>query len=434
MINIPYLVIIVVCVIFSAYFSATETAFLSLNKTKLKTMVEKGNKKAERTLNVAENYDKLISTILIGNNIVNILASSLATLFVVDLLTKLDYHNPNEIGATISTVATTIIVLIFGEITPKSIAKDVPEKFAMFSTPFISAFMVVLTPINFVFSMWKKLVAKIFKLEADNKMTSEELLMIVEEGQQEGAIEEAEGDLLKNAIEFNEKTAEDILTHRVDLEGVSTEATKEEIAEVFTESGYSRILVYEESIDNIVGTIHRKDFYVGSGISRKPVKELTAPPFFIHKSEKINDLLKLLQNNKSHIAIVIDEYGGTLGIVTMEDILEELVGEIWDEHDEVTETFREVQEDTFIVDCSVNFSEFCDFFDLPEVETDSVSLGGWIMEQVGKIPEKGDSFEFENIDVTVTETDSHRVSYAKVVRKPKEEENEKAKEKDKDEQ
>ena len=141
-----------------------------------------------------------------------------------------------------------------------------------------------------------------------------------------------------------------------------------------------------------------------------------------------------MQNNKSHIAIVIDEYGGTLGIVTMEDILEELVGEIWDEHDEVTETFREVQEDTFIVDCSVNFSEFCDFFDLPEIETDSVSLGGWIMEQVGKIPEKGDSFEFENIDVTVTETDSHRVAYAKVVRKPKEEENEKSKEKDKDEQ
>lgn len=432
-INVPYLIIIVVCVIFSAYFSATETAFMSLNKTKLKTMVEKGNKKAERTLKVADNYDKLISTILVGNNIVNILASSIATLFFVQMLANLDYGNANQMGATLSTIATTVIVLIFGEITPKSIARDLPEKFAMFSTPLISLLMVVLTPVNFIFSMWKKLISKIFKLESDNKMTSEELLMIVEEGQQDGAIEEDEGDLLKNAIEFNEKTAEDILTHRVDLEGVPSDASKEDIAEVFTESGYSRILVYEESIDNIIGTIHRKDFYVGSGISRKPVKELIAPPFFIHKSEKINDLLKLLQNNKSHLAIVIDEYGGTLGIVTMEDILEELVGEIWDEHDEVTETFKELTEDTFIVDCSVNFSEFCDFFGLPaEIETDSVSLGGWIMEQVGKIPETGDSFTFENIDVEVTETDSHRVAYAKVVRRPEEDEDEESKDKEKD--
>lgn len=432
--NINYLVIIVISVFFSAYFSATETAFLSLNKTKLKTMIEKGNKKAEKTLSVAENYDKLISTILIGNNIVNILASSIATLFFVDLLTDMGESNANQMGATISTVVVTVVVLIFGEITPKSIAKDVPEKFAMFSTPFISLLMVLLTPLNFVFSMWKKLVTKVLRLENDNKMTSEELLMIVEEGQQEGAIEEAEGDLLKNAIEFNEKTAEDILTHRVDLEGVPSDASKDDIAEVFTESGYSRILVYEESIDNIIGTIHRKDFYVGSGISRKPVKELIAPPYFIHKSEKINDLLKLLQSNKSHLAIVIDEYGGTLGIVTMEDILEELVGEIWDEHDEVTETFRELSEDTFIVDCSVNFSEFCDFFDLPaEIETDSVSLGGWIMEQVGKIPEQGDSFTFENIEVEVTETDSHRVAFAKVTRLPEEtEEEEKAKDKDKE--
>ena len=432
--NINYLVIIVISVFFSAYFSATETAFLSLNKTKLKTMIEKGNKKAEKTLSVAENYDKLISTILIGNNIVNILASSIATLFFVDLLTNMGESNANQMGATISTVVVTVVVLIFGEITPKSIAKDVPEKFAMFSTPFISLLMVLLTPLNFVFSMWKKLVTKVLRLENDNKMTSEELLMIVEEGQQEGAIEEAEGDLLKNAIEFNEKTAEDILTHRVDLEGVPSDASKDDIAEVFTESGYSRILVYEESIDNIIGTIHRTDFYVGSGISRKPVKELIAPPYFIHKSEKINDLLKLLQSNKSHLAIVIDEYGGTLGIVTMEDILEELVGEIWDEHDEVTETFRELSEDTFIVDCSVNFSEFCDFFDLPaEIETDSVSLGGWIMEQVGKIPEQGDSFTFENIEVEVTETDSHRVAFAKVTKLPEEtEEEEKAKDKDKE--
>lgn len=414
--NIPYLVIMVTCIILSAYFSATETAFLSLNKTRLKTIAEKGNKKAIKALQLSDNYDRLISTILIGNNIVNILVSSIGTLFFVDILTNAQYHNAQRIGATISTIVITIVVLIFGEITPKSVAKDMPEKFAMFSSPFISALIVLLTPVNFLFSAWKKLVSKVLRLEGESKMSSEELLMLVDEVQQEGTIEESEGDLLRNAIEFTDKQAEDILTHRVDLEGVPFDASKEDIANVFTESGYSRILVYEDTIDNIVGTIHRKDFYVGSGITKKSMKELVAPPLFIHKSEKISDLLKLLQTHKSHLAIVIDEYGGTLGIVTMEDILEELVGEIWDEHDEITEDFKELEENTYLVDCAVNFNGFCDFFDLPETETDSISVGGWVMEQLGGIPEKGDKFEYENLAITVTETDSHRVSYIRVVK------------------
>ncbi len=417
--NYTYLIIMVICILLSAYFSATETSFLSLNKTRLKTMAEKGDRRAERALKLSDNYDKLISTILIGNNIVNILLSSIGTLFFVDLLTSHNHPSPNEMGATVSTIVITVVVLIFGEITPKSIAKDMPERFAMFSSPFIGALIFVLTPINLLFSGWKKLVAKVLKLEGESKMSSEELLMLVDEVQQEGSIEESEGDLLKNAIEFSDKQAEDILTHRVDLEGVPSDATKDDIAELFTETGYSRILVYEETIDNIIGTIHRKDFYVGSGITRKEVKDIVAPPLFIHKSEKISDLLKLLQSHKSHLAIVIDEYGGTLGIVTMEDILEELVGEIWDEHDEVTETFKQTAEDVFTVDCAVNFAEFCDFFDLPEVETDSVSLGGWVVEMLGKIPEGGEQFDFENISVTVTEIDSHRVTYVSVVRKPK---------------
>lgn len=417
--NVTYLVIMVICIIFSAYFSATETSFLSLNKTRLKTMAEKGDKKAEKTLKLSDNYDKLISTILIGNNIVNILVSSIGTLFFVDILTKAQHASPSEMGATVSTVVVTIVVLVFGEITPKSIAKDTPEKFAIFSTPFISFLIAVLTPVNFIFTMWKKLVAKMFKLEGEAKMSSEELLMLVDEVQQEGSIEESEGDLLKNAIEFTEKQAEDILTHRVDLEGVPSTATKEDIAQVFTESGYSRILVYEETIDNIIGIIHRKDFYVGNGITRKNVSDIVTPPMFIHKSERISDILKTLQGNKSHIAIVVDEYGGTLGIVTMEDILEELVGDIWDEHDEVTETFKELSEDIFTVDCTVNFDEFCDFFDLPDIETDSVSLGGWVIEMVGTIPEGGESFDYENITVTVTDIDSHRVTYVKVERHPK---------------
>lgn len=397
----------VICVILSAYFSATETAFSSLNRTRLKAMAEKGDKRAALTYDLAENYDKLISTILIGNNIVNISLATLATIFFVNLIN-------GEIGATVSTAVTTIVVLIFGEITPKSIAKDMPEKFAMFSAPIINVLIWLLTPLNFIFSLWKKLVSLIFKAEKEENLAQEELLLMVEEAQQEGDLDEDEGDLLRNAIEFNDLKAEDILTHRVDLEGVPSDATKEEIAKLFTETRFSRLLVYEESIDNIVGVIHQKDFYVGSGVIEGELSTIISPPLFIHKSENANDLLKLLQKEKSHIAIVIDEYGGTLGIVTMEDILEELVGDIWDEHDEVVEDFQQLEENIYIVDCAVNFDDFCDRFDI-ETETDSVSLGGWVMEQLGKIPDAGDSFDFENLNIVVTETDSHRVEKVKVI-------------------
>ncbi len=403
-----YIIIMVICVLMSAYFSATETAFSSLNKTRLKTLVEKGNKKAELTLALSEKYDKLISTILIGNNIVNILVASVGTVLFVKIL------NDNELGATVSTIVVTVVILIFGEITPKSIAKDMPEKFAMFSAPFIRILIGFLTPVNFLFSLWKKLINKILKVEEDAKMSQDELLMLVEEVQQEGSIGESEGDLLRNAIEFTDREAEDILTHRVDLEAVSIDDTKEEIAKVFTQSGYSRLLVYEENIDTIVGVIHQKDFYVGTGITKKEIKEIITPPLFIHKSEKISELLTLFQKEKSHIAIVIDEYGGTLGIVTMEDILEELVGEIWDEHDEIVEDFRKIQDNSYYVDGNVNIDDFCEFFDI-ETETDSVSLGGWVMEQLGSVPHTDDNFVYDNLEITITETDAHRVVTVKVV-------------------
>ena len=402
-----YIVIIAVLVMLSAYFSATETAFSSLNKTRLKTMAESGNKKAEITLGLAENYDKLISTILVGNNIVNIAASSLGTLMFVDLL------KDQDLGATVSTIVITVVVLIFGEITPKSIAKDSPEKFAMFATPAIRILIWILTPINFIFSMWKKLVAKIFKTEDNSKMSQEELLMLVEEVEQEGSLDTDEGELIRNAIEFSEREAEDILTHRVDLEGFAEGTEKAEIAKLFSETQFSRLLVYNESVDDIIGFIHLKDFLTPDGITEKPIKDIMAKPVFIQKSEKVNDILKILQQNKSHIAVVIDEYGGTLGIITMEDILEELVGEIWDEHDEVVLDFENLGSNIYRVDCSANFEDFCEMFEI-EAETESVSVGGWVMEQLGKMPEEGDKFSFENLDITITETDSHRVTKIKV--------------------
>ena len=401
----PYILIMAALVLMSAYFSATETAFSSLNKTRMKTMAEKGNKRATLVLKLSDHYDKLISTILIGNNIVNIALASLGTVFFVSIY--------GDIGATISTAVITIAVLIFGEISPKSIAKDMPEKFAMFSAPLISFLIWVLTPLNFVFSLWKKLLSKLLRVESDSKMSQEELLMLVDEVEQEGSIDEDEGDLLRNAIEFGEQEAGDILTHRVDLEAVPMDATNEEIAKIFTQTRFSRLLVYTESIDNIIGVIHLKDFFTETGITERPLEELITKPVFIQKSEKINDLLKILQQNKSHIAVVLDEYGGTRGIVTMEDILEELVGEIWDEHDEVVENFKQLSENLYDVDCSADFDDFCEFFNIEAEDEEGNALSGWIMEQLDKVPEPGDTFIYEHVSVTVTETDYHRVTKIK---------------------
>lgn len=415
-----YIIIMVICLLSSAYFSATETAFSCANKTRLRALAEKGNKKAELAASLAEKYDRLISTILIGNNIVNILLASVATLLFVEEL-KL----PS--GAAVSTVVVTVAVLIFGEITPKSIANDFPEKFAMFSAPFIRIFIWVFLPLNFIFSLWKKLVGKLFKVEQEDNLTQEEFLMMVEEAEHDGDIDTDEGDLLRNAIEFSDLKAEDILTHRVDLEALPVDSAKKEIAQTFAETRFSRIPIYEDNIDNIIGVIHQKDFYVGSGITTAPIKDIISPVLFVHQSERADDLLKKLQKEKSHMAVVVDEYGGTLGIVTMEDILEQLVGDIWDEHDEVVEEFKELDENTFIIDCNMNLDDFCEEFDI-ETESDSVSVGGWVAEQIGNIPNVNDSFAFENLVVTVTETDSHRASVIKVEKHDLSDENQEEKE------
>ena len=416
------IILMVVLLLFSAYFSATETAFSTMNKTRLRTMAEKGNKRAAHVLTLGEKYDTLLSTILIGNNIVNIALASIATIFFVQELSMAN-------GASVSTAVITVAVLIFGEISPKSIAKDMPERFAMFSAPMIQFLIWIFLPFNFIFSMWKKLLSKIFRSNDDSKMSQEELLMLVDEVQQEGSIDNNEGNLLRNAIEFTELRAEDILTHRVDLAAVPIDAEKGEIAEKFAQTQFSRLLVYEETIDKIVGVIHQKDFYTASGITTMPLDALMAPAVFIHQSEKISQLLKTLQTNKTHIAVVLDEYGGTLGIVTMEDILEELVGEIWDEHDEVVENYKDLGDGRYRVDCSVNLSDFAEFFSV-EIESDAVSLGGLVMELHEELPEVGDTVICQGLEITVAEMDSHRVVSADVVRLPEESEEDEAEETD----
>lgn len=396
----------IACIILSAYFSATETAFSSLNKTRIRAMAENGHKKAALTLKLSENYDRLISTILIGNNIVNIAVASIGTVLFVNMLGQ-------EVGAPVSTAVITIVVLIFGEITPKSVAKDHPESFAMFSAPLLQVLIWALMPLNFIFANWKKLIGKIFRVKESSKMSQEELILLLNEVQEEGAIDESEGKLLRNAVEFGDLEAQDILTHRVDLAGIELDATNEEVAAKFEQSHFSRLLVYDGTIDKIVGILHQKDFYVGCGITDKSVAEMMSAPVFVHQSEKIDILLQKMRSGKSHIAIVIDEYGGVLGIVTMEDILEELVGDIWDEHDEVKEPVLKIGENTYTVDCGIFFDDFCEYFNI-KTDSDSVSLAGWVMDYTGGIPKEGDKFNFENLNFTITKTNDHRILYARV--------------------
>ena len=401
------ILIMAALLVLSAYFSATETAFNSMNRTRVRAMAEKGDKDAELALKLSENYDRLLSTILVGNNIVNIALAAIGTMIFVNIY--------GASGAAISTGVVTVLVLIFGEISPKSLAKDCPEKFALKSAALLRLLTVILCPLNWLFSLWKKLLNRVFRLESDNKMSQEELLMLVDEVQQEGSIDGSEGELLKNAIEFTEREAEDILTHRVDMEAVSKDASKEDIAKVFSETKYSRLPVYDGDIDNIIGVIHQKDFYTGNGIIDRDISHIIAPAVYVLKNEKISSILKLLQRKKAHVAVVLDEYGGTCGIVTMEDILEELVGEIWDEHDEEEVFLRKIAPDTWLVDAGMDFDDFAEFFQL-KTDSEMVSVSGWVMEQFGRVPEAGDSFVFENLTVRVTRVENHRIEEIQVTR------------------
>lgn len=398
------IIFMVFLVVMSGYFSATETAFSTINKTRLRTLADKGDKKAEHVLALADNYDNLLSTILVGNNIVNILLSSVATLFFIGIMKE------RSTAATVSTAVTTVVVLIFGEISPKSLAKESPEKFAVFAAPLITFFMWVLTPINFIFGLWKKLLSLIFKFSEEKGMTSDEFITLIDAVEEGGDIDSEEGDLLRSAVEFNDLEAQDILTPRVDVVGVEDDTPMEEIAGVFTATGYSRLPVYKDSLDNIVGIVHQKDFYNGPRVTDKPLSEIMKAPVYVTPSMKIRDILKELQKEKSHIAVITDEYGGTLGIVTMEDILEELVGDIWDEHDEIIERFTKIADDTYRIKCTADLDEMFELFELEcDDEYDATTVSGWVMEHVGRIPVNGDTFEADGLSVIVTDTDEKRV-------------------------
>ncbi len=399
-----YIIAIVLLVVFSAYFSATETAFTSANRIRLKNLAGDGDKKAKQVLDMSENYDALLSTILVGNNIVNIAMSSIATVFFMKLYPLY--------GATIATIVITVVVLVFGEISPKSIAKEKAESFAMFAAPLLKVFIVTLTPVNWIFTQWKKLLARIFHVDGARPITEDELLTIVEEAETEGGIDEGQSELIQNAIEFNELEAWDVLTPRVDIDAIEIDEDKEEIARLFLETGYSRLPVYEDDLDNIMGVLNQKDFHNYIKGTDADVSEYVKPVIFVAGSMKISQLLKRLQTAKTHIAIIVDEYGGTSGLVTMEDIIEELVGEIYDEHDaEQLQDIVQLQDGTYRVLCGTNVDKMFDYFDVDE-DIDANTVNGWVVLQIDKLPSVGDHFvyeaDFKKFDVTVTKADDRK--------------------------
>ena len=398
---------IVVLVLLSAYFSATETAFTSLNRVRLKTRAESGDVRAARALELAKDYDKLLSTILIGNNIVNNVAATIGTVLFIRLIDDLR-------GPTVSSVVITVVVLIFGEISPKTMAKESPEAFAMFSAPFLRALITVLTPVNFLFGQWKRLLSRLFRRSGDTGITEEELVTMVDQAESEGGLDREESDLIRSAIEFSDLEVEEILTPRVDIVAVEDTDTMDEIARAFAESGYSRLPVYHEDIDNITGVIHEKDFHAARYRGLTDVKTFLGPVLYTTGNTKISELLRILQQEKAHMVIVVDEYGGTEGLVTLEDIVEELVGEIWDEHDEVIEEFRKQEDGSYIISCNANLTDLYDLFSI-KGESGSTTVSGWVMEEIGRVPEEGDHFVCEDLDVTVTKVDHRRVLEIRVV-------------------
>lgn len=382
----------------SAFFSASETAYTSLNRARLKSMANGGNRRAERALALSEDYDRLLSGILVGNNIVNILSASLATVLFVRLI--------GGAGVSLSTAVMTIVVLMFGEIAPKSIAKERPEQLALALCPALYAILKLLTPIIFLTTCWQKLVYRVFKPADERGITEEELITIVEEAESDGEIDAHESELIRSAIEFGDLTAEDILTPRVNVIGVDVEDSDADVARAFEESGRSRIPVYEGSLDTIVGILHEKDFYQHR--DQASVREMMTAPLCVLPTTRLDALLKLLQKTKNHMAVVVDEYGGVSGIVTMEDILEELVGEIWDEHDEVVEDIVQLSDGRWQIDGGASLDDVRERFPIAG-EFDSVTVNGWVLEVLGHLPEPGESFEHDGLRVTVENVDNRRV-------------------------
>jgi len=394
---------------FSAFFSASETAFTSLNRIRLKSLSAK-SKRARLALKILEAYDKFLSTVLIGNNIVNIASSALATALFIELF--------GARGVGIATLVMTVVLLIFGEISPKTLARESPELTAMRSAPLLRFFIFIFTPFNFLAAVWKKFIIKIFPVKQNQATTEDELLTYVEEVRQEGGINIQEEQMIRQVIGFDDLKVSGIFTPRADVAAVSTASTVEQIDRMFIETGFSRLPVFQDSIDNITGIILLKDFYHEVMKGLKTPQEIVKPVVFITKTIKIAKLLKTLQKKQSHMAVVVDEHGGTLGIVTIEDIVEELVGEIWDEHDKVVEPIKKNSDGSFTVLGGVNFEDMleavCGGQKINIEEIPDTTAANWIMESLGRLPRIGETLTWHFLKIVVLKVIRQRVMEVKV--------------------
>lgn len=400
-----YIFSILCLLLLSAFFSATETAFTSLNRIKMKNMANDDVKNAKLVLKLEDRYDKLLSTILIGNNIANIGMTAIATVMFVALL-------GGSLGPTASTVVMTVAVLIFGEISPKNIAKEHPEGFALFAAPIMRGLMWLFTPLNVLFSFWKKLLGKLFGTQENGSYTEDELITIVEEAQIGGSIGKEQQELITNAIEFDDLEAIDVITPRVDIVAVELGTSVEEIGRTFKESGLSRLPVYEDDLDNIIGIINQKDFHNYVVGENRELEQYIKPVAYVAESIKAAVLLKKMQTKKTHIAIIVDEYGGTTGLVTMEDIIEELVGKIYDEHDAI-----EMREVTRLYDGSYSVAGGANvekFFEMvgEDIDINATTINGWVMIELDRLAKVGDTFTYRSrhkiFHVRVTRADERR--------------------------
>ncbi|MCA9766244.1 MAG: HlyC/CorC family transporter [Carnobacterium sp.] len=404
--NVMTIVILLGLILLSGYFSSSETAFTSINQIRLRNSAKKGDKRAEWTLKLAEDYNNVLSTILVGNNIVNIASSSLATILFIKYFP--------QYGVTISTIVMTILVLIFGEITPKAIAKDRPEKVAMFATPFLSILMKFLMPINWLFAKWNNSLAK--RLQSEEKSISEEeLLSIIDEAEIGGSLEVDEHQLIRSAIKFHDLEVDTILTPRVDVVAADLQDSDEEIQKIFDENVYSRILLYDDSIDEVRGVLHERDFnyYIrrkAKGEKTLSLTEMMKEVLHVPAMMKLSRLLKIMQQSKVHMAVVVDEYGGTIGIVTMEDALEELVGEIWDETDYIEEEITFISEDKYLVRGEASLEKVFDLFQLQNSEKFfSSTISGFVAEILGHFPKEGDKVIYKTMSLKVVKIKNTRV-------------------------
>ena len=402
----PYFftVLLILLLFLSAFFSSAETAFSSANKIRLKNYVDEKRKGSKNALMITENFDKGLSTILVGNNVVNIGAATISAKLATDIFGA-------GTGMIINTVVMTTLVLIFGEILPKSYAKENAESFALKISGILSILMKMLAPITTVFIALKNQISKmITSKEYVPLVTEEELKVMVDISEEEGVIDKKEKDLVHSALDFDEIVVGEILTPRIDMVAVEVYDDHEEILNMFLQERFSRVPVYEDTTDNIIGILSEREF-LSCLVQNKTfeVRDLLRKPMFVVESLKISSLLPELQKNKTHMAVVIDEFGGTEGLITMEDILEEIVGEIWDEHDEKVSIMNQIDENTYQLSADFSLTDFCGLMKVPIPDSSYHSLGGWVVERIEKIPTVGEEIHYHHLTITVHQMDGKRI-------------------------